>query len=246
MCPPLLAAIPFAASMGSALGTSAAAGGLMIASLAASGAAAGMSFMGQKQATDNANAYQKYQYEETQRLATDNLMNQYRQIGLRQVEESAAFSQQVTSVQNESIQALSQAAVRSGESGVYGNSVDALMMDFRKQQTESVGNLELNYAMRGRQIQAQALGLQGQAESQINRTVPQYQMTPSIISPILQTAGAGFGMAANLAGPNFFRSDQTTPSSNPYTGRSEFARNDTMGAYSKYTSRFRNPYFGGA
>ena len=65
----------------------------------------------------------------------------------------------------------------------------------------------------------------------------------------LVTAGAGMDMAANLAGPNFFRPDQTAAASNPYVGpystQSGVVRNDPMGAYSRYASRFRNPYFGG-
>ena len=245
MCPPLLAAIPFAASMGSALGTSAAAGGLMIASLATSAAAAGMSYAGQKQASDDANKYQKFQYEETQRLATNNLMLQYEQIGLRQREEGQAFAQQMQVIQSEGMQALGQAAVKSGESGVYGNSVEALMNDFRRQQTDSVANLELNYAMRGRQIQAQALGFQGQAETTINKSIPQYQAAPSIVTPLLQTAGAGLNTAAMLQGPGGY----STPGGNSsnvvgaYSTRDGVVRNDYFGRFA--TPRFSNPYFRG-
>jgi len=210
MCPPLLAAIPLAASLGSALGTSAAAGGLLIASTAMSGIAAGMSYIGQKQAVDAQNSYQKYQYEETQRLANDNLLQQYRQLGLRRQEEQTAFAQQVQQIDYEGRQAMGQAAVRQGESGIYGNSFDALMMDFRRQQSEAVSNASLNYAMRDRQIGLEAQGFRSQAESQVIRATPLYQAQPSIVTPVLQTLGSGFGMAANLAGPNFLKPDGTT------------------------------------
>jgi hypothetical protein len=207
MCPPLLAAIPFAASVGGALGTSAAAGGLLIAGVAASGAAAGLAYMGAKQQADYNNEFQNYQYEQTQRLARENLVNQYKMVGLRQIEERAAMSQQMQVIQSETMQALGEATVRSGESGVYGNSINALMMDFRRQQAESVGNVELNYLMRDRQLQMEQVGLRSQAEANVIRAMPQYTMAPSILSPILQTAGAGFGLAGNLAGPKFLQPD---------------------------------------
>lgn len=203
MCAPLLAAIPMAATVGGALGTSAAAGGLVIAGIAASGAAAGLQYMGQKQAADSSNNFQQYQYDQAQRLANENLLQQYKSIAMRQQEERAAASQQVQKIQEEGFAALGEAAVASGDSGVYGNSVSVLMDDFRRQQTESISNSDLNYAMRSRQIQASMAGMQGQAESQMIRAMPQYQSAPSIFSPILQTAGAGLSLAGNMAGPGF-------------------------------------------
>lgn len=234
MCPPLLAAIPFASSIGTALGTSAAAGGLLIAGTAMSGAAAGLSYMGQKQATDQQNAFQKYQYEETQRLANANLLQQYRQIGLRQQEERAAFAQQIQQIEMEGRQAMGQAAVQQGQSGIYGNSYDILLMDFRRQQMEAVGNAELNYAMRDRQMNLEAQGFRSQAEAQVIRAMPQYQASPSIISPILQTFGSGLGMAADFAGPGFFAPEQTA----------QAATANVVGPYSTRSDYFVNPYLG--
>jgi hypothetical protein len=241
MCPPLLAAIPFAASLGSALGTSAAAGGLLIAGTALSGAAAGMSFVGQKQAADAQNKYQKYQYEETQRLAGENLLQQYRQIGLRQQEERAAFAQQIQQIEMEGRQALGQAAVSQGESGIYGNSFEVLLMDFRRQQMESIANAELNYSMRERQMNLESQGYRSQAEAQVIRAMPQYQANPSIISPVLQTAGTAFGLAGSLAGPGFFQSGGGAPAQSSVVG--DYSRRD--GTLVRFNRGTGNPYFRG-
>jgi hypothetical protein len=242
MCPPLLAAIPFAASVGGALGTSAAAGGLLIAGVAASGAAAGLAYMGAQQQAEYNNEFQNFQYEQTQRLARENLVNQYKMVGLRQIEERAAMAQQMQVIQSETMQALGEATVRSGDAGVYGNSINALMMDFRRQQAESVGNASLNYMMRERQLQMEQTGLRSQSEANIIRSMPQYTMEPSILSPILQTAGAGFGLAANLVGPKFMSPDGGTNMTT--TAPSSWSLPKSSDAWGSY-NRFGMSFFGG-
>lgn len=252
MCAPLLAAIPLAATLGSALGTSAAAGGLIIAGVAASGAAAAVSFKAQSDAVSSQNDYQKYQYEQTQRLANENLLLQYKQIGLRQGEERVAMSQQIQQIQREGYAALGEAAVQSADSGVYGNSVDALMSDFRRQQSESTSNAELNYLMRSRQINMEMKGMAGQAEGQVIRSMPQYAADPSILSPILQTMGGAFGMMGSLAGPGFRSTDglgaaaAQSPSVSSRFGTTQFTARGSWGnsgasAGSSYTTPFMFP-----
>jgi len=240
--------------LGTSLGTTAAAGGLIIAGVAASGAAAGLSYYAQDQQSKSSNDFQKYQYEQTQRLANENLLLQYKQIGLRQGEERVAMSQQIQQIQREGYSALGEAAVQSADSGVYGNSVDALMSDFRRQQSESTSNAELNYLMRSRQINMEMKGMAGQAEGQVIRSLPQYSAAPSIFSPILQTMGSAFGMMGNLAGPGFKNEAgsgggaQTamSPSSQARFGQTQFTARGSWGnsgtsAGSSYTNPFMLP-----
>jgi len=245
MCPPLLAAIPFASTVGTALGTSAAAGGLLIAGTALSGAAAGLSFVGQKQAADAQNSYQKYQYEQTQRLANENLLQQYRQIGLRQQEERTAFAQQVQQIEMEGRQAVSQATVAQGSSGLYGNSYEVLLMDFRRQQMEAVSNAELNYSMRERQLNLEQQGVRSQAESQVIRAMPLYQAQPSVAVPILQTLGSGFSLAGSMAGPSFFQAGGGPEGGGTYKANvvGDYSRRD--GTLVRFNGGYRNPYFRG-
>jgi hypothetical protein len=246
MCAPLLAAIPFASTVGTALGTSAAAGGMVIAATAASAAAAGLSFYGQSQAVKAQNNYQKYQYEETRRLSNENLLLQYRQIGLRQQEERVALSQQIQQIEMEGREAAAQAAVGQGQSGIYGTSYDILLQDFRRQQMEAISNAELNYAMRDRQLGLEMQGMRSSAEGQVIRAMPQYQASPSAAVPILQTLGAGLGYASSMAGPGFF-----APEGGGGGGGAkvvgDYSRQDgTLVRFGGPSyNRSYNPYFGG-
>ena len=92
MCPPFLA--PIGAALGASEAAAAAAGTMAVLSVAATAASAGVSYAGQKQAADS----QKYQYEEAQRLAQENLQLQYQQIGVRQREEQISKAQQVQQI----------------------------------------------------------------------------------------------------------------------------------------------------
>lgn len=190
--------LPFLAPIGAALGASAAAeaavGTLATLSLAATAASAGMTFAGQQQAADA----QEYQYKEAQRLAKENLHLQYGQMAVRQREEQIAKAQQVQAIRAQAEQAFSTIRTESGESGIQGNTVNILMSEFERQQSEAIANLNLNYDFRNRQMQMEQLGMRGQAESAMIRAYPS-QSQPSIFSPLLQV-GAGALNTVNMYG----------------------------------------------
>lgn len=196
MCLPLLA--PIGAALGASEAAAAAVGTLTTLSLAATAASAGMTFAGQQQAANS----QEYQYRESQRLASENLQLQYSQMAVRQREEQIAKAQQVQSLRAQAEQAFSTIRTESGESGVQGNSVNILLAEFERQQSEALANLNLNYEFRNRQMRMEQLGMRGQAEASVIRSYPT-QSQPSVFSPLLQV-GAGALNAVNMYG-NFDR-----------------------------------------
>jgi hypothetical protein len=196
MCLPILA--PIGAALGASAAQAAAVGTMATLGLATSAAGAAMSFVGQSQAA----SAQRYQYSEAQRLANENLQLQYRQMAVRQREEQVSKAQQVQQIRMEAEQAFGSIRAESGESGVYGNTVDILMREFERQQNESLSNLDLNYDFRNRQLQIEQLGMRGRAESAMIQAYPN-QTAPSIITPLLQVGGSALN-TVNMYG-NFSR-----------------------------------------
>lgn len=184
--------IPFLAPIGVALGASesaaAAAGTMAVLSVAATAASAGVSYAGQKQAADS----QKYQYQEGQRLAQENLQLQYQQVGVRQREEQISKAQQVQQIRQEAESAFGSIRTTTGEAGIQGNSVNMLMAEFSRQQNESIANVNLNYDFRSRQLMIEQLGMQGQADGTMIRSYPT-TTAPSPLAPALQIGGGVLG-----------------------------------------------------
>jgi hypothetical protein len=161
---------------------------MAVLSVAATAAGAGVSYAGQKQAADS----QKYQYEEGQRLAQENLQLQYQQVGVRQREEQISKAQQVQQIRQEAETAFGSIRTTTGEAGIQGNSVNMLMNEFTRQQNESIANVNLNYDFRSRQLMIEQLGMQGQADGTMIRSYPT-TTAPSPFTPALQIGGGVLG-----------------------------------------------------
>lgn len=196
MCAPLLQAIPFAASMGSALGTSAAAGGLVVLGTTLAAASAGLQFAGQAQAASQ----QESAWNQTAALTASDLRLKYQQMQLRELEEREAFSQQSQEIQRRTMRAMGFTQAAAGEGGVYGNSVNMLLQDFGRQQSDAMFALRRSAENRVRQLSLESVGMQQAGIASIYRSAPTTSQ-PSILSPIFQTAGAGLSLAAANLGP---------------------------------------------
>lgn len=196
MCVALLAAIPGAVPLGAALGTSAAAGGLVIAGTTLAGASAGLQFLGQQQAAST----QEAMWHQTAALTSADLRLKYQQMQLREMEERAAFAQQTQEIQRRTMKAMGFTQASAAQAGVYGNSVNMLLADFGRQQAESLFALRRNAEMRSRQMGLEMVGMQNAGIGNINRAYPSTTQ-PSLISPILQTAGMGLSLMGQNLGP---------------------------------------------
>lgn len=196
MCVALLGAIPGAAALGTALGTSAAAGGLVIAGTTLAGASAGLQFLGQRQAASS----QEAMWHQTAQLTAADLRLKYQQMQLREMEERSAFAQQSQEIQRRTAKALGFTQAAAAQSGVYGSSVATLLQDFGRQQAESLFALQRNSAMRSRQMGLESLGMQSAGVAAINRAYPD-SAQPSILSPLFQTAGQAMSLIGSNLGP---------------------------------------------
>jgi hypothetical protein len=230
MCLPLLA--PIGAALGASAANAAAVGTLASLGLATSAAGAAMSFVGQQQSAQA----QRYQYNEAQRLANENLQLQYRQTAIRQREEQMSKAQQVQAIRLEAEQAFGSIRAEAGESGVYGNTVEILMREFERQQNESMSNLDLNYDFRNRQLQIEQLGMRGRAESAMIQAYPN-QTAPSIFTPLLQVGGAALN-TVNMYG-NFERMGSF--GGNPAPQVSSLARRESF--INSLPATYRTPGF---
>lgn len=202
MCLPLLAGIP--AAIGSALGTTATAGGLVLAGTALAGASSALQFFGQQQAA----SAQEDAWRQTAELTNADLRLKYQQMQLRELEERQAFAQQSMEIGRRTARALGYTQAAAGEGGVYGNTVNMLMQDFGRQQSESFFAMQRSAQMRSQQFGLESLGYQQAGVANINRSAPTTSQ-PFFLSPILQTAGAGLGYAAAFMGPG--RNNNTSP-----------------------------------
>lgn len=190
MCPPIL--VPIA----TALGTSTLGAGLAVAGTAVSAAAAGLGFVGQQQAYQG----QVDQWHESAALAQEDLRLKYQQAHLREMEERAQFAQQTEEIQRRSMRAMGYTQAAAGSAGVYGNTIGVLMQEFGRQQADSLLAVQRNREMRSSQMQMEMLGMQQAAVSNIRRSAPTMG-APSLLSPLLQTAGAGLNYSAMFMGP---------------------------------------------
>lgn len=194
MCLPFLA--PVGIAMGASEATAAAVGTITVLSIAASAASAGVAYAGQKSSADAAAA----QFKQSEKLSQANLVNQYSSMAIRQREEQIAKAQQVEQLTNEAAKAYGNIQTTAGESGIQGNTVNSLMEEFKRQQGESLSNLQMNYDFRNRQLQIEQLGLQGQTQSNIIRAYPT-QSQPTILSPIFQTGASAMNAVDRYGSP---------------------------------------------
>lgn len=192
--------IPIFAGLGAALGASASAaasvGTMAALSIATTAAGAGMTYAGQMQAYQN----QADMYSRSEKLNRENTLLQYQQMAQRQREEQIAYAQQGEELVRQSREAFSTILNNAGDAGVYGNSVQALMSEFRRQQNESLGNLTANYQMRQRQFGMENLGIHGQSTGNLYRAYPNMS-PPSIAVPIIQTGAGALGVVSQYWNP---------------------------------------------
>lgn len=161
------------------------------AALIVGAAQTGYQYYGEKQQAKSQARFQEAAAKEGQELAKESFQNQQTDIQNRAQEQSEADAQQVGQVKKEAAQARSQARVASGEAGVAGLSVDALLADFSNQEAESLGTIKRNTFFRKRQLQQEQLGLRAQGMNQLASTRFAPIRGPSSIGAGLSIAGQG-------------------------------------------------------
>lgn len=196
--------IPAGTAIGGAAATSAVAAGTaawamapamaFMSNLAIAGSAVNaiatplMQYQGQQQAR----SYQEQLYSYNQQVAEQNLSQQYMMLSRRQAEEQRKFGEEMGIIAQRSAQARSTALVSSVESGVSGLSVDSLMDNYYRQQSQFLS-----------QTQQQAKASLFQTEMQKEQARTGYQ--GQVLSAMPTAAGGsplalGLGVAGGLSG----------------------------------------------
>lgn len=147
-----------------------------------------MQYQGQQQAK----SYQEQLYNFNQQVAEQNLSQQYMMLSRRQSEEQRKFGEEMGIIAQRSAQARSTALVSSVESGVSGLSVDSLMDNYYRQQSQFLS-----------QTQQQAKAALFQTEMQKEQARTGYQ--GQLVSALPTAAGGsplalGLGIAGGLSG----------------------------------------------
>ncbi len=154
----------------------------------ASAAAAYKAADDQASTTEN---FQKAAAKEGAASARASFDSQNADIQARSREEDSAAAQAIAVNQREASKAKATARVASGEAGVSGLSVDALLNDFNRQEDDYTNSVLNNRAIGRRQEQGALKGIRAGYGSQLSslRTAPVRR--PSYLTPGLQIAGAG-------------------------------------------------------
>lgn len=161
--------------------------GLMLASLAISGAQG----IAQYQAANaQADAQEDYNAQ-LQKNAEQAYVNDLAALQLQQRQDEKQAKQKIAQNQKQAIQARSRAKTAAGEAGVSGLSVDALLGDFERQEAEFKDSVRENLGNRNQQRHQEALAAGTRLQSRQNSVQPVSR--PSLIGTGLQIAGSAVG-----------------------------------------------------
>ncbi len=161
------------------------------AALIVGAAQVGYQYYGEQKQAKATARFQDRAAKEGQALAKQNFDNQQAQVQQQQQEENEASSQQIQQVQKEAAAGRAQARVASGEAGVTGLSVDALISDFSNQEADSLSTIKRNSFFKRRQLKMEQLGLRAQGMNQLASTRYQPVRGPSAVGAGLSIAGQG-------------------------------------------------------
>lgn len=113
-----------------------------------------------------------------------NTLAQVGQVMLRQVEEDMSTILQGTEVRKQGTAARAQIAARSGDRGVEGNSVDAILHDVTRQEGEVLSVQDMNRSATQRQLNREAISIDAQGDQQLaNLSLKTYSPQAQVRTP---------------------------------------------------------------
>jgi hypothetical protein len=156
---------------------------LTIAKTAFSALSAYASYKSQK---DAARA-QQAQFNQNKLLAQRSMLEQARQLSVRDEQERAAASDKIMTSNIEAAKAKGRMVASAGEAGVAGGSIAQMLNDVERSRLNNEGTINRNLEAVSQQSKVEREGLLSQAEGRIN-SVSQGQK-PSILATGLQIGG---------------------------------------------------------
>lgn len=201
MCLPLMAAaIPALTSLGPAT----------LAALAFGTAAlgAGVGVMQERANAKATEAYQKRQYEQTRASATASAISQYNALLARQQQETAVASQAIDTNAARAAAAMATARTTAGQAGAAGQSVSALLGEYRMQELGFQQTNIRNMTWANAQIKLNMEGIRANQQAQIAAAAPKPVPMPDYLGAALRIGGSFMDATANYAnwaGPSAFQ-----------------------------------------
>lgn len=146
---------------------------------------------------------EQQRYKQNQLLAQRSMLEQARQVSLREEQERSAAIDRKMQSNIEAAKAQGRMVASAGEAGVSGMSIASLLADVERTRLNNEGTINRNFQAIKQQGQVDREGLLSQAEGRINSmNIPQ---APSLLGTGLQIAGIG------LEGYNKYRSKLPKP-----------------------------------
>ena len=185
---------------GAFAGMSSAALGFSTLTTAISGATAIMGQQSQANAIEAQNKAQRQRYLQQTQVTNDALISKYDAMADRQMQENRLHSQKATERQRAYEDAMSQVTASAAESGTTGINLAAIRQSMDMEMGRGNVALGTNLSWRARQYQREQKGYRSTATGQILAATPSYEAPPSLVGPLLGTAGAGLGNLGKFGG----------------------------------------------
>lgn len=132
--------------------------------------------------------------------ATNSMIDQSRQLALRDIQEEHAAAQKYAGVKREAAQAVSAVRTSAGEGGAAGLSLAALERDFYMQEQQNYDVINQNLTYQRQQSAMDSKGIHSQAVSRRNQAASSMKAGPSFLGTALQIGGDTLNAGQNYLG----------------------------------------------
>lgn len=156
------------------------------------------SYFVQQDAARQQSNYQNQMYAANQKIAEQSLLSQYSDIAMRQQQETEKAQQEMGIIAAQARQARSTALTSSMESGITGLSVDSLMNDYYRKESEAMMTTHRQLKNTLFQYERTKTGLGAEYQARVLGMTPQPVAYPSVVATGLQTTGAAAGLYSDI------------------------------------------------
>lgn len=171
---------------------------LFATSVAITATAEGVNYLQESRNADAQRDYQRYLYGANAELANEAANSSFLQLARRELQEREQASKAIADVTNEATLARGGARVGAASAGVAGNSVKALLDDFRRQELDYQTVTQRNLHATELQLQEERKGVAGERQGRILSMLPQPVQKPSLLNSALRVGGQAFNAYQNF------------------------------------------------
>ena len=156
------------------------------------------SYFAQQDAARQQSAYQNSMYAANKQIAEQSILSQYADVAMRQQQESEKASQEMSIIAAQAREARATALTSSMESGVSGLSVDNLMADYFRKESNALMTTQKQLKNTLFQFERTKEGLGAEYQARVLGMTPQPVEYPSIVATGLRAGGAAASIYSDL------------------------------------------------